>query len=402
MPRAPLNRRNFLLRVASIALLSCLAPAAWAADDSASAPSHVRVTWKESPSSQATISWSTVEPGDKHRVLLRADGDDDDKQRTIASTRDGEFSGSEGKLYYHHARLDDLEPATKYEIRLESDGEESQSYYFLTAPDDDRPFKLLFGGDSRSGLDARKQMNEKLAAMVADDSDILALVHGGDYIASGLSFEQWQSWLTDHELTIGDDGRLLPIIPARGNHDVGELFNEIFDFPPRDTNYYALSIGSLLRLVTLNTEISVAGTQANWLEDELAASRPSHPWLVVQYHKPAYPAVKGPSGARTHWVPLFEKYNVDLACEADGHAIKRTVPIRDEQLDPTGVVYIGEGGLGVGQRSPNTAHWYLQEPGKAGKGHHVQLLSFDNEHLEYQSILIDGEVFDRHTLEVRQ
>ena len=49
---------------------------------------------------------------------------------------------------------------------------------------------------------------------------------------------------------------------------------------------------------------------------------------------------------------LFEKYNVDLALESDGHCIKRTVPIRNGKQD-NWVVYVGEGGLELANAAPN-------------------------------------------------
>jgi len=48
----------------------------------------------------------------------------------------------------------------------------------------------------------------------------------------------------------------------------------------------------------------------------IAQSRPKHRWLIAQYPRPAYPAVKSPSRALQSWIPLFEKFNVDLVCEA--------------------------------------------------------------------------------------
>ncbi|MBW3539128.1 MAG: hypothetical protein KY476_02560 [Planctomycetes bacterium] len=90
-------------------------------------------------------------------------------------------------------------------------------------------------------------------------------------------------------------------------------------------------------------------------------------------------------------------------CEADGHTIKRTPPIRNDRVDPTGVTYVGEGGLGVSQRTPKIEErWWLQSPGKAGKGHHVIVLDFQPEQLDYRVVLLDGQkVFDRHTLTPR-
>jgi hypothetical protein len=109
-----------------------------------------------------------------------------------------------------------------------------------------------------------------------------------------------------------------------------------------------------------------------------------------------------PGPALLFWVPLFEKHNVDLVCEADGHCIKRTVPIRNYKFDPTGIIYIGEGGLGVGQRTPRADLWYLQPPhGKCGQGHHVQLLTFAKDRLTYRVIRLGGEVFDEHHMAPR-
>ena len=103
------------------------------------------------------------------------------------------------------------------------------------------------------------------------------------------------------------------------------------------------------------------------------------------------------------FVPLFEKHNVDVVLEADGHTIKRTVPIRNDQIDPTGVTYIGEGGLGVGQREPKTDRWYTNPKQGAyiGNGHHVMLLTLKTEQMEIKTIKLSGEVVDTHTINVR-
>ena len=254
----------------------------------------------------------------------------------------------------------------------------------------------------------RRQDNTMMAELVAAShensnpaDDLLAFAHGGDYIVSGTNLEQWSVWLSDHELTTGKDGRMLPVIPARGNHDKGKIFNEVFGFPDDDLNYYAINIGPEVRFVTLNTETSTAGDQAKWLDGELEHSRPNYRWLLAQYHRPAFPAVKEPSTALQSWVPLFEKYNVDLVCESDGHNIKRTVPIRGGKADESGVVYIGEGGLGVPQRTPKTDRWFLESPGMADQGHHVFVLTFEEDKLKGKCILLGGKIRDTFERSVR-
>jgi len=361
-------------------------------------PAQWRVIWTDDPAHRATVSWNTAAPGKEHRVHFKAA--EAGEWTVVECDRNGRFTGREDSpvLYYHHCRLTGLKPATKYSLVMESDGTKSPEFYFVTAPDDDRTVRLLFGGDSRSDRPMRQKMNQMLSGLLADQPSIVALAHGGDYIVNGYNLAQWSAWMSDHELTATADGRLLPIVPTRGNHDFGPIFNEIFGFPQDDENYYGFNLAGDVRLLTLNTEVSTAGEQALWLEDELAHWRPKCEWLLAQYHRPAFPAIKMPSSAKRDWVPLFEKFNVDVVLEADGHNIKRTPPIRDGQVDSTGVVYLGEGGLGVKQRTPLSKRWFLQPPGFSSMGHHVQLLTFEKDRLTAQVIRYGGEVADESVI----
>ena len=375
------------------------------------APRHWRCIWTEDPATVATLSWSTAAAGRQHIVKMAAvdpaPATDQEHQRTVAAQHNGRFTGDDLELHYHHARLADLQPGTTYEVTLESDGHASPPLRFTTAPADDRPVSVIFGADSRSGLVERRKMNALMARMAAEARaagrpPIVALAHAGDYVYDGNELSLWAQWMADHELTAGVDGHLLPIIPARGNHDHGEHFNQVFDFPAGDRNYYAVDVGPQLRWITLNTETVVAGKQTKWLAEQLAAARPQYRWVVAQYHRPSYPAAKLPGRGLVHWVPLFEQFNADLVCEGDGHTIKRTPRLRANKIDPTGVPYIGEGGLGVGQRTPNAELWYLRAPhAKAGSDHHLQLLTFDRDKLSYRVVLMSGDTFDEHAWPVR-
>ena len=382
-------------------------------------PRGWRLVWSANPATTATLSWNTT--GATKRNRLRLWTKNEKNARKITCGRNGRYSSSETTLYYHHAMLTGLKPSTTYYVELESDGKKSRKFYFITAPDKDRPFSILFGGDSRSDRNARQQINRTLALMLerstlavnfgqrgAKAGEILALAHGGDYVATGTNLPQWSAWMRDHELTTTTNGRLLPIIPARGNHDGGPLFNEVFGFPPDNPNYYALRIGPQVALLTLNSETSMAGKQARWLTNVLRLARAKSRWLLAQYHSPAFPAYKRPSGALQNFVPLFERFNADLVMEADGHTIKRTVPIRGGKQDKTGVVYIGEGGLGVKPRTPKKDRAYLKPPGVASSGHHVQKITFTDKELKVQTILFDIsdiekelEVFDTYTRKPR-
>jgi hypothetical protein len=250
----------------------------------------------------------------------------------------------------------------------------------------------------------RRRVNRLIRSIFERRDDVLAFMHGGDYTGLGMRWSGWQQWLDDHtETYVGR--RQLPIIPARGNHEYsranlrGELDNNngIFGLPGGpDRDYWATQFGTQLTLLTLDSTASLGGRQREWLESTLQLADRSTRWIVTNYHHPAYPAVKSPSNARIHWTPLFETYDVDLACESDGHVLKRTVPIKDGRRvsKDEGVVYVGEGGLGVPQRSPDRSRWYLQSPGFAKSAHHVQLLTFRRDALKYRALGLDGRVLD--------
>ena len=291
--------------------------------------------------------------------------------------------------------LDELKPSTTYYLTIVSGRQRSPEFRFVTAPADDRPLSIIFGGDSRTDIQGRRRVNRFLSELIHKNDDILAFAHGGDYVTNGDSLQQWSGWLSDHELTVTRDGRMIPIIPARGNHERGALqFDEVFDDPGgAGANYYVTLLSPQVLFITLNTEIQMDGDQRKFLDDRLLQTLTIR-WQLAQYHRPAWPAFKRPSEAFHHWVPLFEQYRLDVVCEADGHVMKRTVPIRDQIQDPDGVVYVGEGGLGVTPRLPKVERWYVKPPGKATSGLHVQVLTFSPKALRVRAILLDGSVFD--------
>jgi acid phosphatase type 7 len=366
-------------------------------------PAQWRVLWTGNAASEATISWSTAEIGKTHKVYF---GETTKLGNEVNCQRNGEYSRHKDEIekvsaaFYHHASLKDLKPSTKYFFVMESDGVKSKQLYFITAPESGTDFSIIHGGDSRNGHSTRCQINVMMSVMIKEKPAIIAFAHGGDYIASGKSWKQWRLWLSHNELTNGEDGRVLPIIPTRGNHDGGPLYKEIFNIDPKQPDWHTTNIGKDVALVTLDTNVSGGGDQKKWLEGELKRLRPKSTWLLTQYHRPLYPAVKGPPRHTKIFCPVFDMYKVDLALESDGHCIKRTIPIKNNKPDPTGTVYVGEGGLGVGQRKPKAGLWYLKG-GVAGSQHHVMVLDFKKSSLRIQTVLLSGEIFDDHTLKVR-
>lgn len=399
-------------RIVLAVLFTTLLPAA--------AIEHQRVLWMDNPANEAVVSWTTRSEGGNHKVYFDTTprkGQLDAYASSTESFKDGKFTMRKEDEkwskpgYFHHVHLEGLKPATIYYFVMVSDDVVSEEYHFVTALADDRPFSLLFGGDSRIGTNEpyehndRRKMNLRMAATLEANPTILALVHGGDYC----QYAEWrflEPWLEDHELTITKANRMLPIIPTRGNHDTQIGFEEMFSWPegPKDY-YYSIRFSPQAGLVVLNTEISLAGDQRKWLDRELKKLRGDSRWVFASYHAPAYPSVRSmQDGAsrRDNWVPLFEEHNVNLVCESHDHALKRTLPIRDGKPDmENGITYIGDGGLGVPQRQPDLNRWWLKSPGFAKSVHHFHMLEFGTDVLRVRAFGMEGDTLDDFRIEPR-
>jgi len=372
-----------------------------------SQPIHVRVQFESKPQNEAVVSWTTTAEGEDHRLFV--DAAHLEQSKNIPSTHSQAYTLRDDEkaagmdAWTHNVFLGDLKPATVYNIVAVSDGKASDPYYFVTAPDNDEYVQLVMVGDSRDPSPGRthedndrRKVNAKMAELMEKNPRIIAMAHGADYTNRAF-WSQLYWWLKDHaETTTTADGRLLPILPSRGNHDTDVGFEEVFWWPDRENNYYHTThLNSEAALITLNTTISRGGDQRNWLEEQLKELRPQKRWIMTMYHHPAYPSVRGYGGGsaqRGSWVPLFEKYQIDASFESHDHALKRTYPIYDGKVnEERGIVYFGDGGAGVPQRNPDIDRWYIAH---VGRHHHVHLATFKDDRLHVIAYNIDDEVVD--------
>lgn len=392
-------------------------------------PIHLRVLFETNPSKEAVIAWTTTEAGDDHELYYDTMPRSSRLERGVPlrraykhrlpSTHSAPYTLREEEAnagmhaWSHNVYLSDLRPGTTYYLTVVSDGQRSEEFHFVTAPDTNTPVKVLAVGDSRTprveGLEGtrrthpdntRRQVNSIMRQQLEAHPRIIAMLHGADY-ANQAHWAELYWWLKDHtEMTTTAANRLLPIIPARGNHDLDIGFEEMFWWPDRENDfYYTTHLNAETAVITLNTEISRGGDQREWLESQLKELRPDKRWLVAMYHKPAYPSVRDYEGSapqRSSWVPLFEEYALDLSYESHDHALKRTHPIFAGEINhERGIIYFGDGGGGVPQRHPHSDRWYLA---KTGRYHHIHLLSFSNGELDVKAIAVDDEIVDDFSL----
>lgn len=258
------------------------------------------------------------------------------------------------------ARLTGLTPNTAYYFVINDSQGTSARFWFKTAPSDNSRLSFIAGGDSRNNRSPRQNANRLVAKLKPH-----AVLFGGD-MTSGDSSSEWKEWFNDWQLTIAGDNRMFPIVATRGNHeDSNNSIYNLFDVPSSNV-YYAITFGNnLVRTYTLNTEISISGSQTTWLQNDLNAN-PNVIWKMAQYHKPMRPHVSSKSEGNnqySNWAQLFYDKGVKLVIECDAHTVKTTWPVRpstgsgnDEGFvrdDQNGTVYAGEGCWGAPLRSNN-------------------------------------------------
>ncbi len=317
---------------------------------------------------------------------------------------------SRSNIVIQYAELKNLEPDTEYFFRI-ADGE---IHRFRTMPKDltTRPLKVVIGGDAYFSKELYHKMNLEVASKEPD-----FVVMAGDIVyAEGLRCAlrpySWKvnRWETFFEIWSKDmvtkDGRLIPIVPVIGNHDVKEgfdnphikevFFYEFFLFPIKGVPFQTLEFGRDLCLYLLDSghTYPVGGMQTEWLERKLKKNKETK-YNIPVYHIGAYPSEtsythRGSKDIRKFWVPLFEQYGVRVAFEHDNHTFKKTYPIWKGVIDPKGILYLGDGSWGVPPLKPEK-HWYLE---KAEQTNCYWLLKIDPHQTKAFAFDISGTLLD--------
>lgn len=348
-----------------------------------------RCMWREDPATSMTIGWDQLSG---HSPVVYFDtkdhGNDLTKYRYKKSPDTVRVFHEMQNTY---ARFNNLAPNTVYYFIVKDSEGQSRRLSFRTAPNDpDSRLSIIAGGDSRNQREACRKANLLVSKLHPH-----LVLFGGD-MTDNDNAAQWKMWLEDWQLTITDDGRMTPIVVSRGNHEYSnKTLIELFDLPFKDL-YYRLSFGgNLLSVYTLNSLISAAGDQKDWLNEQLAADQ-DYIWRMTQYHFPIRPHVKiktSRNDQAIHWANLFKKYDVSVAVESDAHLAKITYPIKpfsgpgsEEGFvrdDNEGTVYLGEGGWGAPLRkNDSNKSWTLE----GGSFNHFNWIWIDRNAIQIRTV----------------
>ena len=361
-------------------------------------PIHTHLKWQHETNTTITVTWQTMTRTAGDTVLYDTVSRDGVPAlySYLASGISYTYSGASG--YIHDVELTGLTPDTVYYFICGGDaGGWSSERAFRMAPSISSDVRFVVGGDSRTNWAERTKISKAMAKF-----NPAFVIHSGDMVANGCVQSQWDSWFSDVDSHwIGENNLTIPIIPAVGNHenpnDPDSKYFVQFALPSNE-RWYSYDWGPDIHIICLDSDSSAYGAQRDWLENDLAAHA-NYTWKFVIFHKPPFVCGGHPpwTPALTYWVPLFDKYHVDIVFNGHEHNYQRTYPLNwtASQTEPqdysNGTMYIVSGGWGAPLYTPEPI-WYMPHQNKT---YHFCLVdAFKNGTLHLQAKDNQGNTFD--------
>ncbi|MEV2228949.1 metallophosphoesterase family protein [Streptomyces phaeochromogenes] len=362
------------------------------------APFGRHLAWGSDPRTEITVSWQVPVAVKKPFVRIGAHPWDlshkiDAEVRTLFTPAGVGASGNHTQ-YYVHAKLTHLRPGRTYYYGVGHAGFDPAEAHllgtlgtFTTAPAHKEPFTFTAFGDegvSYHGLANNSLLLGQNPAFHLHAGDIAYAdpAGAGQTADAGFDSRVWDQFLAQTESV----AKSVPWMPAYGNHDMEAWYSPngyggedarwnlpdngpdkknlpgVYSFVYGNTAVISLDANDISFEIPANLGIS-GGTQTKWLEAQLKKYRASKDvdFVVVFFHHCAYctsTAHASEGGVRQEWVPLFEKYTVDLVINGHNHQYERTDVIKAGEVtkklpiggtaypETDGVVYVTAGAAG--------------------------------------------------------
>jgi len=238
-------------------------------------------------------------------------------------------------VHRYQATFSNLMPNSTYRYGYQLISQENKNEWvevgeFTTALNSADDFSFIYLGDAQNGLETWGQLIEK---SVLEHDEARFILMAGDLVNRGNDRDDWDLFFNAGR-SVFSKKTLVPVI---GNHENQggypglylSLFNLLDNGPKTLTpeRAYTFNYGNAL-FVVLDSNLPLT-TQTTWLESVLKSTKAQ--WKFVSYHHPAYPSSDRAVNPdfQKHWLPLFDRYEVDFALQGHDHAYLRTYPIRD-------------------------------------------------------------------------
>ena len=385
---APISRREFFKGAGAAAAASPLAltgetTASTALDGT---PEQIHLTWGEDPSQTVFVSWASPAQAVDPRVILERHGTAPLVIHAVQRTYTDGINGQ--TVFTYHARLDGLGPDSSYRYSVTADNDSQRRHPFTatfrTAPRGRAAFRWTSYGDLATPVTSwvLSSPQSRHAVDAVERFEPLFHLLNGDLCYANLNPTAMPAVWADFGNNVQRSAAHRPWMPCPGNHEIEfcngeqglESYLTRYCLPDNGTRFpgrwYRFKVGSVLFIslaaddviyqdsgaflagpepltpapstghapIKPGTSLYVrgysGGAQTRWLEETLAAAQKdaSIDWIVVQMHQDALSSSKEGNGSdkgiRETWLPLFDRYGVDLVLCGHDHDYERSWPVR--------------------------------------------------------------------------
>jgi hypothetical protein len=348
-------------------------------------PEQIHLTFGEDPASSVCVSWASTAQAVNPRVELQASGG----ARTIHALQRTYTDGLNGQtVFTYHAPINGLEADTSYSYLVTADNDRNRlqpfAAAFRTAPRGRARFRWTSYGDLSTPNTSWVLSAAQSAFAVQAVERFQPLFHllNGDLCYANLNPGAQPAVWADFGNNVQASAANRPWMPCPGNHEIefgnGEegldAYLTRYTLPANGTafpgRWYQFQVGSAL-FISLNADDVIyqdsgaflagpaplipapstgnapimpgtslyihgysGGAQTRWLEQTLigAAENKAIDWIIVQMHQDALSSSKNGNGSdkgiREAWLPLFDRYGVDLVLCGHDHDYERSWPVR--------------------------------------------------------------------------
>lgn len=352
----------------TVSLLACFAVGGFflMPHEATAMPDHITLTWADDTQTTQTITWRTEVKaiGGQIQYAQVVTGNALPGDMTTMEAQVKELTTRWGSMNIHSGTLRGLKPGTRYIYRVGNGITWSEINSFQTGPVSPN-FKFLIFGDSQ-GYNYHVWKTTLQQAYQANP-DAVFMINVGDLVDVGLQYEQWDGWFTAGQGVIDT----LPLMPVTGNHETYTpekglsmpiLFTGQFTLPPNGPKEL---MGQVYSFDYGNVHFSILDSQAGeeetfvpnmmevqkeWLEKDLKGRDTQ--WKIVFMHRPPYHnrSNEGDEHLRAAFVPLFDKYHVNLVFSGHDHVYARSYPMfggKVVEQSALGTIYVTTGRSGT-------------------------------------------------------
>ncbi len=365
---------------------------------SSPASDQALLTWSGDPATTIDIQWRTNTSVENGTVYFRKKGSNEAFSQSAERYLMEDLRLMNDRFIHRFtAQLKDLNPGTTYEYRLAPEEEWNENYIFTTE-DDSKSFSYIWFGD----VHRSPKWGELVNVAFEKHPDVAFFSIAGDLVNDGLYRNDWDA-LWDHSKDVISQ-RPLMCIP--GNHDnrggLGALmYREMFSYPknapegvPLEQTYSFNYKNALFLMIDATSDTEL---QTEWIEQQLKNSTAT--WKFAIFHFPPYNFEEPYLDIQEEWVPVFDKYHVDMVFGGHIHYYMRSNPMKGGVVQPSfkdGTVYTIS--IGIPARDRPIGEEPYAAVRSAG-GQFYQHLQIQGDRLTYTAIDSHSKVADSFTID---